>query len=100
MAKPYKRILDIKRPHNKSIQPNRAIQRGSNRERNETIVLRYKNRKTFGTEGFLVEMENKLERRLLQRPKERPRRESGQKWDVSLFSHSAGEGGLPWQITK
>jgi putative transposase len=40
--------------------------------------LRYATRtgRPLGTEGFVVEMERKLERRLLQRPKGRPRRES------------------------
>jgi putative transposase len=46
--------------------------------RNETERLRYAVRtgRPFGTEEFVVEMENKLERRLLQRPKGRPGRES------------------------
>ncbi len=46
--------------------------------RKEIERLRYATRtgRPFGTEGFVVEMENKLERRLLQRPKGRPRRES------------------------
>jgi putative transposase len=40
--------------------------------------LRYatKTGRPFGNEGFVIEMENKLERKLLQRPKGRPRRES------------------------
>jgi len=40
--------------------------------------LRYatKTGRPFGNEGFVVEMENKLERRLLQRLKGRPRKES------------------------
>jgi putative transposase len=43
----------------------------------EMELLRYATRtgRPFGTEGFVVEMENKLERRLLQRPKGRPKRE-------------------------
>lgn len=46
--------------------------------RKEIERLRYATRtgRPFGTEGFVVEMENKLERRLRQRPKGRPRRES------------------------
>ncbi len=42
----------------------------------EMESLRYSTRtgRPFGTEGFVIEMENRLERRLLQRPKGRPRR--------------------------
>jgi putative transposase len=44
----------------------------------EVEQLRYATRtgRPFGAEGFVIEMENKLERKLLQRPKGRPRRES------------------------
>jgi putative transposase len=40
--------------------------------------LRYvtKTGRPFGNEAFVIEMENKLERRLLKRPKGRPRKES------------------------
>lgn len=50
----------------------------SDMPKKEMERLRYATRtgRPFGTEGFVVEMENKLERRLLQRPKGRPRRES------------------------
>jgi len=45
--------------------------------RKEIERLRYATRtgRPFGTEAFVVEMENRLDRRLLQRPKGRPRRE-------------------------
>jgi len=41
-------------------------------------ILRYvtKTGRPFGNEGFVVEMEKKLEIRLLQRPKGRPRKET------------------------
>jgi putative transposase len=46
--------------------------------RKEIERLRYvtKTGRPFGNEGFVVEMEKKLERRLVQRPKGRPRKES------------------------
>lgn len=46
--------------------------------RKEIERLRYvtKTGRPFGNEGFVVEMEKKLERRLLQRPKGRPRKET------------------------
>lgn len=50
----------------------------SDMPRKEIERLRYatKTGRPFGNEEFVVEMEKKLERRLLQRPKGRPRKES------------------------
>ncbi len=42
----------------------------------ERVRYATKTGRPFGNEGFVVEMEGKLERRLLQRPRGRPRREA------------------------
>jgi hypothetical protein len=49
--------------------------------------LRYatKTGRPFGSDGFVVKMENKLERKLLQRCKVRPKKNNADLWDVSLF---------------
>jgi putative transposase len=55
--------------------------------RTEIERLRYatKTGRPFGKEGFVADMEKKLKRRLLQRPRGRPKN-TAKKWDVSLLN--------------